>query len=73
MSLLFNSLFAVVYGAFAIVAFTLLVVATNKVVRHARAQTRYIRVWQLVRALAGIAISGLVGIVVMQAFDLWLT
>lgn len=55
------------------IVLTLLVVGANRVVRHARAQTRYIRVWLLVRVLAGTAISGLVGIIVMQAFDLWLT
>ena len=71
--LLANAAFAVVWGSFAVIVFTLLVVGVNRVVRHARAQTRYIRVWLLVRVLAGTAISGLVGIIVMQAFDLWLT
>ena len=73
MSLLVNMVIAVIIGLVSIVLFTGLVVLTNKTIAHTRAQVRYIRVWQLIRVVAALAICGLVGALVMQAFGLWLT
>ena len=60
-------------GFVSIVLFTLLLVLTNRLIRSTRKQVRYIRVWQTVRVVAGLAICGIVGAVVMNAFDLWIT
>lgn len=68
-----NMLLAVGAGFTALMLFTLLLVLTNRLIRETRKQVRYIRVWQTIRVVAGLAICGIVGAVVMQAFDLWLT
>lgn len=73
MNLLINMVIAVCVGAVSIVLFTGLVVLTNNAIRYSRAQVRFIKVWQLIRAVCGLAICGIFGVLVMQAFDLWVT
>jgi len=72
-NLLVNMVIAVGIGLVSIVLFTGLVILTNKTISYSRAQVRFIKVWQLIRAVAGLTICGLVGTIVMQAFDMWLT
>ncbi len=73
MSLLVNMVIAVCVGAVSIVLFTGLVMLTNNAIRYSRAQVRFIKVWQLIRAVCGLTICGIFGTLVMQAFGLWLT
>jgi len=71
--LLINMVIAVGVGLVSIVLFTGLVILTNSTIKYTRAQVRYIRVWQFIRVTCGLAICGFVGVIVMQAFGLWIT
>lgn len=73
MNLFINMVIAVGVGLVSIVLFTGLVILTNKTISYTRSQVRFIRVWQFIRFMCGLAICGFVGVIVMQAFDLWLT